>query len=195
MEFLDEPPLLTPQSLVAGRFAVLRQVNQGMTSFLYQAMDLHSDQLVALRILEPRLAKIDQAWVQRVMRNAPLARQLQRDHHEAFIDAGTTADNLSCIATKVLSGLSLAEKISQQTQSGAPQLALFDAIGLLDQISEALAAMHSQNIVHRRLRPAKVRLLDGPKDTVATVKLVDLTAELRRTLTHPDARTQSPLAA
>lgn len=176
----DHGSPLPAGAVVAGRFEVLSQVGKRATCIMFKTKDGESGQLVALRVLDESLASKDPDWARRVTKEAPLARVLKGPYHEQFIAAGNTPEGLFYVATEFLHGQTLDRALVDRGQVGGRSLAPARAASILLQLSAALEEMHCKQIIHGRLRPAKIFLLGSPSVDGDHIKLLDQTGRLRR---------------
>lgn len=151
---------LAPGDLLAGRFQIIRSVGQGGMGDVFEADDLTLHTRVALKTIRPDLAS-SPAMLARLRREVLLARRVSHrnicrifDFHEATL-AGET--RLAFISMEFLDGETLAARLLRE-----PSLSRRDALLILQQVAEGLAAIHAQGIVHRDLKPGNVLLLQEP---------------------------------
>ena len=145
---------------VAG-YRLLQHVGEGGTAAVYKA-EHHERGVAAMKILRPRLAK-DPVAVKRFLREAAYGVRVNHPNIVRTYEFGDT-DGYYYLALEWVDGESL-EKFA--VRSGC--LALPLVASLVEQLSAALSASHSQGIIHRDLKPANI--LYNP--ATQTAKLLD----------------------
>src|SRR5205814_4371112 len=107
---------------------------------------------VALKFLLPDVLGHPQV-VQRFVREARAAVQIQSEHVARVTDVGTLPTGSPYMVMEYLEGEDLSEAVAR---GGAIPLAR--AVGYLLQACEAIAEAHALGIVHRDLKPANLYL-------------------------------------
>ena len=156
----DGPPLL------AGRYRLGQRLGQGASAEVREAIDLRTGNTVAVKLISLPLDLPEpqrREWLQRLQREADLARRLDHPDIVAVIEAGLQPGG-AWLAMERVRGLDL----SRYTQR---HLLLPETLVLRigARVAAALAHAHAHGIVHRDLKPANVlvNLADGQ------VKLAD----------------------
>lgn len=154
------PPVL------AGRYRLGARLGQGAHAEVREAVDLRTGNLVAVKLISLPLDLPDpqrKEWLQRLQREADLARRLDHPDIVAVIEAGLQSGG-AWLAMERVRGVDL----SRYTQR---HLLLPETLVLRigARVAAALAHAHANGIVHRDLKPANVlvNLADGQ------VKLAD----------------------
>ncbi|MBK8006601.1 MAG: protein kinase [Gemmatimonadetes bacterium] len=119
---------------------------------VYLAHDQKHDRPVALKVMRPELAAA--LGSDRFEREIRLAARLQHPHVLAVFDSGEAAGQL-WYAMPFVAGESLADRLAR---TGA--LPPAEALRIVAEAAQGLAAAHAQGIVHRDIKPAN--LLLGP---------------------------------
>ncbi|HSQ66109.1 MAG TPA: protein kinase [Polyangiaceae bacterium] len=150
---------LAPGEVISGRFSVDAHVGGGGMGVVYRAVDLHTNETVALKLLRgdipdgaPRFARESQA----------LAR-LSHPSVVRYVAHGVHA-RTHFLAMEWLEG----QELSRRLRSGP--LPVADTVTLGIALAEALGHAHGRGVIHRDVKPSNVLLLDA---SVARVKLVD----------------------
>lgn len=143
--------MLAPETILQGRYRILRQLGQGGMGAVYEAVDLRLDTVVALKetlFTEEKLRKQFERE----------ARLLARLHHQALprvSDHFTEADG-QFLVMQYIPGEDLFE---MQARRGAafPQS---DVLQWADQLCDALDYLHTQEpqIIHRDIKPQNLKL-------------------------------------
>ncbi|MEP6835718.1 MAG: protein kinase, partial [Gemmatimonas sp.] len=138
------------ETLIAGRYRIVRPLGSGAMGDVYLASDLQLERSVALKFLRPAAAVADPTTVARFRAEARAAARLDHPHAATVYDSGETDDGRLFIVMAYYAGETLRERIAR-----AP-LAPRDALKIAAQVASALAAAHAAGIVHRDVKPANV---------------------------------------
>jgi serine/threonine-protein kinase len=140
---------LASETIVDGRYRVLKRIGSGGMADVYCAEDLQLGRQVALKVLHGRFAE-DGEFVERFRREASSAAGLQHQHVVSVYDRGEW-DGTYYIAMEFLDGRSL-KAIVQQEAPLDPER----AIDLTVQVLRAARFAHRRGIIHRDLKPHNV---------------------------------------
>ncbi|MDQ3895058.1 MAG: Stk1 family PASTA domain-containing Ser/Thr kinase [Actinomycetota bacterium] len=135
-------------TLVDGRYRVLRKLGTGGMANVYLAEDQELGRRVAIKVLDDRHAS-DEQFVERFRREAKNAAGLSHPNIVSIYDRGQT-DGTYYIAMEYLEGPTLKELIRQGTPS------IRTAIGYTREILAALRVAHRRGLVHRDIKPHNV---------------------------------------
>ena len=165
---------------LADRYRVLARVGIGGTAVVYRCVDLHTERIVAVKVLRTNGPLIPEAAA-RFRREARLAASLSHRHIVRVLDYGYTVPlpvggrmpweddgerPVPYLAMEYVFGATLKELIRRR--GPLP----FDWIWRLgEQICDALSAAHAFGVVHRDVKPQNVMILDSPAELLA--KLTD----------------------
>jgi len=142
--------------LELGGYKIERTVGRGGGGTVYLATDIALRRKVALKVLNRDLAA-DRAFRGRFLYESQLAAALDNPHVVPIYAAGEKEDRLF-LAMKFVPG-SLAALLRRDGALG------FDrAIGIVEQVSDALDAAHSLGLVHRDVTPSNI-LLEPPSSS------------------------------
>lgn len=171
-----------PLMRVAERFDVVEKLGHGGMSEVYRAVDTTTRREVALKIQNAGEAWLDDRFDREVFALAGL----RHPNLVEYVAHGTTADGLRWVATEVLEGESLADRLARGT------LGVRASLRIAADVLEALDVLHARGFVHRDVKPGNVfvatnghaKLLDlgllgaAPDASVAMVALTDAGALL-----------------
>jgi beta-lactam-binding protein with PASTA domain len=136
-------------TLVDGRYKVLRRIGSGGMADVYCAEDTHLGRQVALKVLHRRFAQ-DQEFVERFRREAKSAAGLNHPNVVGVFDRGEH-EGTYYIAMEYLEGSTLKDIVTAE----AP-LAQERVIDLGLQILQAAGFAHSHGVIHRDFKPHNV---------------------------------------
>jgi serine/threonine protein kinase len=163
---LNDPYHLVGRTL-GDRYRVDALTGIGGMGAVYTAWHLAIDRRVAVKILQPNLAILDERMVALFEREAKTVGRLVHENIADVIDAGRTTDGIAFIVMEWLDGITLEEAVL-----GGRTVPLDRTANLIEQIAAALGCAHAAHIVHRDLKPANVMLIRRP-DGREHVKVVD----------------------
>jgi eukaryotic-like serine/threonine-protein kinase len=136
-------------TLVDGRYRVLRRIGSGGMADVYCAEDTHLGRQVALKVLHRRFAQ-DQEFVERFRREAKSAAGLNHPNVVGVFDRGEH-EGTYYIAMEFLEGRTLKDIVT--AEAPLAQERVID-IGL--QILQAAGFAHSHGVIHRDFKPHNV---------------------------------------
>lgn len=143
--------MLAPETILQGRYRIVRQLGQGGMGAVYEAVDLRLDTVVALKetlFTEERLRKQFERE----------ARLLARLHHQALprVSDHFTENEGAFLVMQYIPGEDLFE-MQGRRGSGFPQ---GDVLQWADQLCDALDYLHTQDpqIIHRDIKPQNLKL-------------------------------------
>ena len=149
------PDRLTLSSqVVDDRYEVRRRLGEGGMSYVYEAKDLNTGDIVAIKILSPKLSA-DKSSVARLRREAGLAMRLEHPNVLRILRLGETEDGLIYLVMPYLDGELLSD---MEVKTGPMDAAL--GVQFLVQMCAGLHHAHELHIVHRDLKPENVMIVD-----------------------------------
>jgi tetratricopeptide (TPR) repeat protein len=144
-----------------GRYRVVRRLGRGGMGVVYLAHDERLDRPVALKLLPPWLSA-DEAAARRFIEEAKAASALDHPYIITIYEIGETSDGRLFLAMAYHDGETLRERIARGP------LPVDEAVGLVTQVAEGLAAAHRKGIVHRDIKPENLLVT-----TDGIVKILD----------------------
>ncbi|MBV8865004.1 MAG: protein kinase [Acidobacteriaceae bacterium] len=147
--------------VLIGRYEILARLGQGGMGTVYKALDRELDRVIALKTIRPDLAS-NTAALRRLKQETLLARQIAHRNVIRVFDLGV-ADKLRFITMEFVEGHDLKALLDP-----VKKLSTEDAVEILTQICQGLQAAHSEDVVHRDLKPQNVLLSAGNR-----VRIVD----------------------
>lgn len=165
---------------LADRYRVLARVGIGGTAVVYRCIDMHTERIVAVKVLRTNAPLIPEAAA-RFRREARLAATLSHRNIVRVLDYGYTVPlpvggkmpweddgerPVPYLAMEYAFGATLKELVRRRGQ-----LPLDWVWRLGEQLCDALSAAHALSVVHRDVKPQNVMILDTPVELLA--KLTD----------------------
>ncbi len=135
-----------------GNYHILEEVGRGGMATVFKAMELESNQEVAIKILSPYVAQ-EPKFKARFEQEINLLLNLQHPNIVPVMDYGEIGD-YSYIVMPFLTSGTLSQRL---TQGPLPLKAAADVI---HQISQALDYAHARGVVHRDLKPSNIMISD-----------------------------------
>lgn len=140
--------------VIAGLYRLHSRLGTGATGVIYEALRLSDRTPVAVKLLRAAVAQ-DSVASDRLAREAEALRLTWHSNVVELFDHGTLPDGTSYIVMELLKGETLATKLAR-VQSLPPA----ELVPLVDQICDALSAMHAAGVIHRDLKPSNIYLCD-----------------------------------
>ena len=152
-----------PADLIAGRYLVMRTIAKGGMGEVYEVEDRELHSRVALKVINLKSAAKPDA-PEMFRREILLARQVTHPNVCRIYDIGhhdhPKHGDLLFLTMEFLRGQTLSDRIRTQGP-----LTKDEALPLLEQMTQALAAAHRLNIAHRDFKSANVILCETPDST------------------------------
>lgn len=149
--FDDEPTIVTTAfsqgSFFGSRFQIERVIGEGGMSAVYRAIDLSTEEHVALKVLAPSRRPNEETRA-RFRREAEILSSLDHPGVVGIRAFGHSEDGVLWLAMELLEGETLRERI---TRVGPMQPA--ELVPIVDAACDALTAAHEAGVIHRDLKP------------------------------------------
>jgi serine/threonine protein kinase len=136
---------------LSGRYEVLQLIGRGRTADTYRALDKELDREVALKVLTDPVNDVNKRFVREAQAMSRLNHPCIATVFEVGEDAGT-----SYIVVELVRGKTLRE-----LEGGA--ISYRQAIIYLIDILEALDYAHTENAIHRDVKPSNIMILEDGK--------------------------------
>ncbi|MFB6454106.1 TOMM system kinase/cyclase fusion protein [Chitinophaga sp. Hz27] len=130
-------------------YQLMSFIGEGASSQVFKARQLHTNQLVALKLLKPALTKSLQ--LNRFEREARICAGIHHPYIVKLLDKGYTSEGAPYVAFEYLEGLTLKQLLQQEGAMPVSQ-----AWELMGQLLDALCCAHGQGVVHRDLKPENI---------------------------------------
>ncbi len=132
-----------------GHFELIETLGSGGFGTVWKACDTKLDRIVAVKI--PRKGQLNREGVEKFLREARAAAQLQHPHIVGVHEVGLEGD-LLYIVSDFIGGLSLDKWLAGQ------KLTHRESAELCVKIAEALHYAHEHGIIHRDLKPSNIMI-------------------------------------
>ena len=146
------------------RYRLIRPLGQGSQASVWVAEHLALSTQVAVKLIDPELAKKDDA-LERFRREATAAAHLRSAHVVQILDHGIEG-NQPFIVMELLEGEDLFERLERRRR-----LSLQETSRIVTHVSRALGRAHAAGIVHRDLKPENFFLISNEDEEI--VKVLD----------------------
>ncbi len=166
--------------LLDGRYRIGPLIARGGMARVFEALDTRLDRVVAIKVLDPELAR-DPDFEARFVREARAAARLSHPHVVPVYDQGRDGDLLYLVMERVV-GPTLRQVLRED---GA--LSTDRALAITAEVLSAVQAAHNAGLVHRDLKPENV-LLGSNANGDQVVKVTDF--GLARAITDTTSTTR-----
>jgi serine/threonine protein kinase len=145
------PPQADDEIGRLGDYRVFEVLGQGGMGLVLRAEDVRLGRLVALKVMQPRLAA-DPVARQRFLREARLMAEVEHERVVPIYQVGE-AEGVPFLVMPLLKGQSLDARLRD-----GPPLSVAEAVRAGREAAEGLAAAHARGLVHRDVKPANLWL-------------------------------------
>lgn len=135
----------------AGRYRLDAEIARGGSARVYQATDLETNRVIALKVRDDFSQALDR---RRFLREIRLTGELKHPNILPLLDSGE-ADGRLYLALPLIAGGTLRDRIRKEKQ-----LPFEDVCAIARDVGAALSFAHAHGVVHRDVKPANI-LLDG----------------------------------
>jgi serine/threonine-protein kinase len=153
-------------TVLEGAYRLTRLLGEGGMGAVYEAVQIRLDKKVAVKVMARELAASEEALA-RFRREVQVTSKLAHPHIVQVSDFGTAPGGEPFLVMEYLQGEDLSDRLDR-----VGRLPLATAVGIVNQISSALAATHGKGIIHRDLKPENLFLL-RVEGVIDFVKVVD----------------------
>jgi tRNA A-37 threonylcarbamoyl transferase component Bud32 len=147
-----------------GRYKILGELGRGAMGVVYRGVDPALDRPVAIKLIAARTAHVPVAAEELEARFMREARVSARINHPGVVmvhDAGREGESLYLVM-ELIDGESLAARIHR---AGFPSPT--EALEIVAQTAEALAAAHAIGVIHRDVKPGNIMITKDGRVKVA----------------------------
>lgn len=158
-------PVALPPGMLVDRYKIVRSIGFGSSGDVYEAEHVDLGRHVALKVANGTGAGSEEIR-ERFRREARIASSLRHPNIGDVFDIGATEGGAPYLVMELLNG----EPLDTWIDRGP--LSLASAIEVCAQICDALAFVHTNNILHRDIKPQNI-MLHREYDGRSFAKLVD----------------------
>lgn len=162
----SRPRQFPPDKVLAGRFRIVRFIANGGMSDVYEAEDMQLGEHVALKTIRPEIVG-DPRTLSRFKREIQYAKRVTHPNVCRIYDLGSHREGESEIVFLTMALLE-GETLSAHLHDGG-RMSTEEALPLVVQMAEGLAAAHEVGIVHRDFKPSNVMVVGAEDDREAIV--------------------------
>jgi serine/threonine-protein kinase len=173
--------VLTEGQILEGKYRVERLLSQGGMGAVFVGEHTRIKRVVAIKVLHGEKPNLENT--KRFEREAEAAGRIGSDHIVEVLDFGTTPEGDRFMVMEFLNG----ETLKARLKARSP-LAPAEAIPIIAQVLEGLAAAHDAGIIHRDLKPDNIFILREKAGRKDFVKLVDFGISKFNTLSSDAAQ-------
>ncbi|WP_437299008.1 serine/threonine-protein kinase [Sorangium sp. So ce426] len=158
---------MTPDTVVAARYRVLRRLGAGAMGAVYEVIDLQTERRRALKVMHPHT--VDRADLrERFALEARVSGQVDSPALVDVVDAGVDdATGTPFLVMELLRGETLSERLAR-AGGHAPE----EVLVYLAQAAPAIDKMHQLGIVHRDLKPSNL-FLEQRENDAPRIRILD----------------------
>lgn len=149
-----------------GEYDVVRPLGEGGMGFVYEGLQPMIGKRVAIKILRAEIAW-DPEQMQRLLSEA---RTVNAVRHRGIVDIfsfGQLPDGRQYFVMELLDGAAL-----DTVLSSTGRMSMADALPIVDEVLDALAAVHRVGVIHRDLKPSNIFVV-APPHGARYIKLLD----------------------
>ena len=161
----EEDGQLQPGDLISHQYQIMRCLGSGGMSTVYQARDLTSEEVLAIKMLNSEISLDDEAR-KRFEREVLSMSRLRHENLLAMKGYGQTPQGHTFFVMEYLTGRSLATELIRKGPLEPRR-----ACGIFLQVCAGMAHVHEAGIIHRDLKPGNIYLVG--QDGVDRVKVLD----------------------
>jgi serine/threonine-protein kinase len=134
-----------------GPFRLDDFLGEGAMARVFRATRTDTGQVVALKLLKPKLAA-DPTYLRRFVHEARAAGEVRHPNLVPILEAGEV-DGRPYLAAAFVGGRSLGDMIAERGPLAFP-----DVVRIAQQAGAGLDALHAQGLIHRDIKPANILL-------------------------------------
>jgi len=150
--------------VLSSRYRLIKPLGRGSQAYVWVAEHLALGSQVAVKLIDPELAKQDDARA-RFQREATAAAKLRSAHVVQILDHGIHGDQ-PFIIMELLDGEDLFQRLDR-----LHHLSIAETSRIVTHVARALMRAHAEGIIHRDLKPENVFI--APNEDEEIVKVLD----------------------
>ncbi|MDX2076712.1 MAG: serine/threonine protein kinase [bacterium] len=137
-----------------GEYVIESELGVGGMGAVYKASQQSLNRVVAIKVMNIQLAR-QTGFAERFAREAQTSALLEHPNIIPIYDYGQQ-DGYVYLVMRLLTGHSLAERLSAQAESDQPLPNLSEVTHLIKQIASALDYAHAKGVIHRDIKPSNI---------------------------------------
>ncbi len=141
--------MLTPGTILAGRYEIVGRIGAGGMSNVYKARDLKLNRYVAIKVLKPEFSA-DESFVKKFRVEAQSAAGLSHPNIVNVYDVGEE-NGVHFIVMELVQGITLKHYIERKGT-----LDIREVLNISVQVASGMGAAHANRIIHRDIKPQNV---------------------------------------
>jgi serine/threonine protein kinase len=157
--------------LILGPYQVLSAIGKGGMGRVYLARDQRTQQLVALKVLPPKMARAKERLLMRFLREMSISQMLSHPHLAQAYETGNH-QGIYYIAMEFIPGQNLAKLINREGS-----LSIRRAARLFGEVCLGLDHAHGQGLIHRDLKPSNIMITPNDHAKVLDLGLAIMEGE------------------
>jgi serine/threonine protein kinase len=155
-------PTPQPGTVLAERYRLVRPLGRGGMGSVWRAEHLTLSLAVAVKIIDPRVAGLQQG-VPRFLREARALAALRSPHIVQVMDFGSQGE-LVYLVMELLEGRTLGQRLKSEGR-----LSPAETLRILRDVCKAMSHAHERGLIHRDLKPDNLFLRDQSREHATKV--------------------------
>jgi serine/threonine-protein kinase len=152
---------------IAGKYRLNRLLGTGGMASVWSATNVFTEREFAIKFMLPQVARTPEA-ARRFLLEAKVSARINHPNIIEVIDVGQAEDSSLFLVMELLNGTSLDVAVRRRV----PSMPVYEFIGFMREVAEALAAAHRSGVIHRDLKPTNV-FLHTDRDGRIVPKILD----------------------
>ncbi|HEX7607269.1 MAG TPA: serine/threonine-protein kinase, partial [Usitatibacter sp.] len=161
-----------------GRYKIVSEIGQGAMGVVYKAVDPIIDRTVAIKTINLNLSRQElEEYEARFQQEIKAAGRLNHPNIVTIYDVGKT-DQVAYMAMEFLEGQELKDMIAMGQLPPADVI-----VDIIAQVADGLSFAHSQDIVHRDVKPSNIMVMKGTLAKITDFGIARLPNSAVKTMT------------
>ena len=161
-----------------GRYRIVSEIGQGAMGVVYKAVDPIIDRTVAIKTINLNLSRQElEEYEARFQQEIKAAGRLNHPNIVTIYDVGKT-DQVAYMAMEFLEGKELKDMIAMGQLPPADVI-----VDIIAQVADGLSFAHSQDIVHRDVKPSNIMVMKGTLAKITDFGIARLPNSAVKTMT------------
>jgi eukaryotic-like serine/threonine-protein kinase len=161
-----------------GRYKIVSEIGQGAMGVVYKAVDPIIDRTLAIKTINLNLSRQElEEYEARFQQEIKAAGRLNHPNIVTIYDVGKT-DQVAYMAMEFLEGQELKDMIAMGQLPPADVI-----VDIIAQVADGLSFAHSQDIVHRDVKPSNIMVMKGTLAKITDFGIARLPNSAVKTMT------------